>query len=234
MQIWMKGFDGSITSCQEVGNAAQPSKARPGAVNAQVLEGPSQGRTGDNQDWRAPYHQRTGASSVISGMLDRSRGLVGRHSKAGRSGWEPHVCNYRCGGLIRDPSRSMVRGFGRTQKARTIEPSNARTSERFQALGRRPLHAPPSTQPGPDAGRGKQCTGHLPLRQCPSAPPGEFHFRVFDPLNFLAEVSAHIPDPHEKTTLFYGWYSNPACAVHADRRPPRPRSCLPAGRQVLV
>jgi len=31
---------------------------------------------------------------------------------------------------------------------------------------------------------------------------------VFDPLDFLAEVSAHIPDPHEKTTLFYGWYSN--------------------------
>jgi hypothetical protein len=110
MQIWMKGFGGSITSCQEVGNAAQPSKARPGAVNAQVLEGPSQGRTGDNQDWRAPYHQRTGASSVISGMLDRSRGLVGRHSKAGRSGWEPHVCNYRCGGLIRDPSRPVY-GF---------------------------------------------------------------------------------------------------------------------------
>ena len=25
---------------------------------------------------------------------------------------------------------------------------------------------------------------------------------------FLAELSAHIPDPHEKTTLFYGWYSN--------------------------
>jgi len=32
--------------------------------------------------------------------------------------------------------------------------------------------------------------------------------RVFDPLDFLAEVSAHIPDAHEKTTLFYGWYSN--------------------------
>ena len=27
-----------------------------------------------------------------------------------------------------------------------------------------------------------------------------------------------VPDAHEKTTLFYGWYSNPACAVHADRR----------------
>jgi hypothetical protein len=34
------------------------------------------------------------------------------------------------------------------------------------------------------------------------------NFRVFHPLDFLAEVSAHIPDAHEKTTLFYGWYSN--------------------------
>jgi hypothetical protein len=35
-----------------------------------------------------------------------------------------------------------------------------------------------------------------------------YNFRVFDPLDFLAEVSAHIPDAHEKTTLFHGWYSN--------------------------
>jgi hypothetical protein len=27
------------------------------------------------------------------------------------------------------------------------------------------------------------------------------NFRVFDPLDFLAEGSAHIPDAHEKTTL---------------------------------
>jgi len=27
---------------------------------------------------------------------------------------------------------------------------------------------------------------------------------VFDPLAFLAELSAHIPDPHEKTALYYG------------------------------
>lgn len=27
-------------------------------------------------------------------------------------------------------------------------------------------------------------------------------------MDFFAEVSAHIPDAHEKTTLFYGWYSN--------------------------
>ena len=39
-------------------------------------------------------------------------------------------------------------------------------------------------------------------------PRHQANFRVFDPLDFLAEVSAHIPDPHEKTTLFYGWYSN--------------------------
>jgi len=45
-------------------------------------------------------------------------------------------------------------------------------------------------------------------------PRHQANFRVFDPLDFLAEVSAHIPDAHEKTTLFYGWYSNPACAVH--------------------
>jgi hypothetical protein len=39
-------------------------------------------------------------------------------------------------------------------------------------------------------------------------PRHQANFRVFDPLDFLAEVSAHIPDTHEKTTLFYGWYSN--------------------------
>ncbi len=39
-------------------------------------------------------------------------------------------------------------------------------------------------------------------------PRRQANFRAFDPLAFLAEVSAHIPDPHEKTTLFYGWYSN--------------------------
>ena len=31
---------------------------------------------------------------------------------------------------------------------------------------------------------------------------------MLDPLDFLAEVSAHSPDAHEETTPFYGWYSN--------------------------
>jgi hypothetical protein len=39
-------------------------------------------------------------------------------------------------------------------------------------------------------------------------PRHQANFRVFDPLDFLAEVSAHIPDAHEKPTLFYGGYSN--------------------------
>jgi hypothetical protein len=39
-------------------------------------------------------------------------------------------------------------------------------------------------------------------------PRRQANFRTFDPLDFVAEVSAHIPDPHEETTLFYGWYSN--------------------------
>ena len=39
-------------------------------------------------------------------------------------------------------------------------------------------------------------------------PRHQANFRVFDPLDFLAEVSAHVPGAHEKTTLFYGWYSN--------------------------
>ena len=38
-------------------------------------------------------------------------------------------------------------------------------------------------------------------------PRHQANFRVFDPLDFLAEVSAHIPDPQEKSTLFYGWCS---------------------------
>lgn len=34
------------------------------------------------------------------------------------------------------------------------------------------------------------------------------NFRVFDPLEFIAEVVAHIPDTYEKTSIEYGWYSN--------------------------
>jgi hypothetical protein len=39
--------------------------------------------------------------------------------------------------------------------------------------------------------------------------PGEqANFRVFASRDFLAEVSAHLPDAHEKATRFSAWYSN--------------------------
>lgn len=34
------------------------------------------------------------------------------------------------------------------------------------------------------------------------------NFRVFDSLDFIAEIVAHIPDTYEKTAMGYGWYSN--------------------------
>jgi hypothetical protein len=34
------------------------------------------------------------------------------------------------------------------------------------------------------------------------------NFRVFDPLEFIAEIVTHIPDAYEKTAIEYGWYSN--------------------------
>ena len=56
------------------------------------------------------------------------------------------------------------------------------------------------------------------------------NFRVFDPLEFLAEISAHIPDPHEKTALYYGWYSNRTRGFRKARGllPPAPPGQPPA------
>jgi hypothetical protein len=39
-------------------------------------------------------------------------------------------------------------------------------------------------------------------------PRHQANFRVFAPLDFLAEVSARNPDAHEEATLFYGRYSS--------------------------
>jgi hypothetical protein len=62
-------------------------------------------------------------------------------------------------------------------------------------------------------------------------PRHQANFRVFDPLGFLAEVSAHIPDAHEKTTLFYGWYSNRTRGFRKQRGrlgDAPPRAAIPA------
>jgi Putative transposase len=34
------------------------------------------------------------------------------------------------------------------------------------------------------------------------------NFQVFDPLDFLAEGTQHIPDAGEHLIRYYGWYSN--------------------------
>ncbi|MFP4686949.1 MAG: transposase [bacterium] len=36
------------------------------------------------------------------------------------------------------------------------------------------------------------------------------NFEVFDPLDFLAQVTQHIPDKGQHLTRYYGWYSNVA------------------------
>jgi hypothetical protein len=32
------------------------------------------------------------------------------------------------------------------------------------------------------------------------------NFQIFDPLDFLAEVTQHIPDPGSHLVRYYGWY----------------------------
>ena len=60
----------------------------------------------------------------------------------------------------------------------------------------------------PDRILGDGATPRVIYRSDMIHPRHHANFRAFGPLDFLAELSAHIPDPHEKTTLFYGWYSN--------------------------
>jgi hypothetical protein len=57
------------------------------------------------------------------------------------------------------------------------------------------------------------------------------NFQVFDPLDFLAEVTQHIPNAGEHLIRYYGWYSNKSRGRRAKRSsspqeataaPPRP------------
>ena len=41
------------------------------------------------------------------------------------------------------------------------------------------------------------------------------NFQVFDPLDFLAEVTQHIPNKGEHTIRYYGWYSNKSRGMRA-------------------
>ena len=45
------------------------------------------------------------------------------------------------------------------------------------------------------------------------------NFQVFDPLDFLAEVTQHIPDPGSHLLRYDGWYSNKTRSQRAQRQP---------------
>jgi hypothetical protein len=45
------------------------------------------------------------------------------------------------------------------------------------------------------------------------------NFQVFDPLDSLAEVTQHIPDPGEHLIRYYGWYSNKTRGQRSKRQP---------------
>ena len=97
-------------------------------------------------------------------------------------------------GVVRNLLAWPHTGFG-THVSRKI-PADATTP----GVVARSRSRPPVT---PERMRGEASQAQV-IDQSEAGHP-QASFRVFDPLDFLAEVSAHIPDSHEKTTLFYGW-----------------------------
>jgi hypothetical protein len=55
--------------------------------------------------------------------------------------------------------------------------------------------------------------------------------RVLDPLHFIAELTMHVPDRHQKTAIYYGWYSNRSRGERKKRaaaaEPARPAESAP-------
>ena len=82
----------------------------------------------------------------------------------------------------------------------TRESGNPSRPEDAGAVARY-MTRPPIT---PERMLGEASTAQIIYRSYAVHPRHQANIRVFDPLDFLAEVSAHIPDVHEKTTLHYG------------------------------
>jgi len=55
------------------------------------------------------------------------------------------------------------------------------------------------------------------------------NFQVFDALDFLAEVTQHIPDPGEHLIRYYGWYSNKSRGRRARGQPAAERAAQQQG-----
>jgi len=60
------------------------------------------------------------------------------------------------------------------------------------------------------------------------------NFQIFDPLDFLAEVTQHIPDMGEHLIRYYGWYSNKKRGQRAQAQPPPPVASAVTGPQKLL
>ena len=45
------------------------------------------------------------------------------------------------------------------------------------------------------------------------------NFEMFDPLDFLAEVTQHIPNKGEHQIRYYGWYSNKKRGLQEKKKP---------------
>ncbi|HOC01201.1 MAG TPA: hypothetical protein PKM43_20930 [Verrucomicrobiota bacterium] len=55
------------------------------------------------------------------------------------------------------------------------------------------------------------------------------NLQVFDPLDFLAEVTQHMPEPGEHLIGWYAWYSNKTRGQRAQREPTTaPATGIPA------
>jgi hypothetical protein len=102
-------------------------------------------------------------------------------------------------GVVRNLLAWPHTGFG-THVSRAI-PADKKTP----GIVARYMVRPPIT---PERMLGEADQARIIYRSDAVHPRHQANFRVFDPLDFLAEVSTHIPDAHEKTTLFSGWYSN--------------------------
>jgi hypothetical protein len=83
-------------------------------------------------------------------------------------------------------------------------------------------------------------TGHNRLGRFAEAasenllPGPKRNFQVFDPLDFLAEVTQHIPDPGEHWIGYDGWYSNKTRGLRAKGQPAAVRPAEqkgPGGRE---
>jgi hypothetical protein len=52
------------------------------------------------------------------------------------------------------------------------------------------------------------------------------NFQVFDPLDFLAEVTQHVPDPGEHLIRYYGYYSNKTRGLRTQRQAQAPPAAV--------